>query len=244
VRHLAAAVATWGAGYAAGLPRTVLGSDRTFRFGHREYPYLYHRHGFTWLNERAVEVPLAAGALSGAHGARVLEVGNVLAHYGHHGHTVVDKYERRPGVVNADALEFEPPEPYELIISVSTLEHIGWDETERDPGRAARAVEVLAGHLAPGGRLLVTLPVGYNPSLDAAVRSGQVPFETLRALRRRGRTTWEEVDPADAWPVPYDDLLCAAGAVLVGCARPSPGRGTSPARPARSRAWSARGRGS
>jgi SAM-dependent methyltransferase len=209
-------LATWCAGYAAGLPRTLAGSRPGFRFDGREYRLLYHRHGFTWLNERAVEVPIAARALTEARGGRVLEVGNVLAHYGHRGHTVVDKYERGAGVLNVDALEYSPSESYDLIVSVSTLEHVGWDETVRDPPRAAQSIEALARHLRVGGTLLVTLPVGYNPVLDEAIRAGRVPFSTLRALRRTGRTAWEEAEPADVWDVRYDQLLCAANAVLVG----------------------------
>jgi hypothetical protein len=216
IGHVAGAMASWGAGCAAGLPLTLFGSRRTFRFDGTDYRYLYHRHGFTWLNERAVEVPIAARALADARGGRVLEVGNVLAYYGYDGHAVVDKYERRASVLNVDALDYSPPEPFDLIVSVSTLEHIGWDETVRDPPRAARSVQALAGHLKVGGTLLVTLPVGYNPVLDEAIRAGRVRFSTLRALRRAGRTAWEETEPANVWNVRYDQLLCAANAVLVG----------------------------
>jgi SAM-dependent methyltransferase len=214
--HAVREMATWCAGYAAGLPRTLAGSRPGFTFSGREYRFLYHRHGFTWLNERAVEVPIAARALTEARGGRVLEVGNVLAHYGYRGHTVVDKYERGAGVLNVDALGYSPSEPYDLIVSVSTLEHVGWDETVRDPPRAERSIGALARHLRVGGTLLVTLPVGYNPVLDEAIRAGRVPFSTLRALRRTGRTAWEEAEPADVWDVGYDQLLCAANAVLVG----------------------------
>jgi len=216
IPRAALAMATWGAGYAAGFPGTLVGSRRRFAFAGREYRFLYHRHGFTWLNERAVEVPIAARALAEAGGGRVLEVGNVLAHYGHGGHTVVDKYEVAPGVLNVDALDYAPPEPLDLIVSVSTLEHIGWDETVREPSRAERSVAALAGHLRPGGTLLATLPVGYNPMLDEAIRAGRVPFSDLRALRRTGRTDWEEAEPAAVWDVAYDQLLCAANAILVG----------------------------
>jgi hypothetical protein len=209
-------MATWCAGYAAGFPRTLGGSTPSFRFDGREYRLLYHRHGFTWLNERTVEIPIAARALADAHGGRVLEVGNVLAHYGYGGHTVVDKYERGGGVLNVDALDFAPAEHYDLIVSVSTIEHIGWDETVRDPPRAAGSVRALARHLRVGGKLVVTLPVGYNPVLDETVRAGQVPFATLRALRRTGRTAWEEADPSDVWDMGYDHLTCAANAILVG----------------------------
>ena len=33
--------------------------------------------------------------------------------------------------------------PFDLIVAISTLEHVGWDESPRDPAKAPRAVEVL-----------------------------------------------------------------------------------------------------
>jgi SAM-dependent methyltransferase len=216
IARAVAEMAAWGAGYAAGFPVTFTGSRRAFRFDGADYRYLYHRHGFTWLNERAVEVPIVARTVAEARGRRVLEVGNVLAHYGHGGHPVVDKYERAPGVLNVDALDYAPSERYDLVVSVSTLEHIGWDEAVREPSRAERSVAALARHLRPGGTMLVTLPVGYHPVLDEAIRAGRVEFTTLRALRRTGRTTWEQAEPAEVWHMPYDQLLCAANAILVG----------------------------
>src|SRR3954451_22447894 len=79
----------------------------TFVVDGRERRLFVHRYNETWRNERAVEVPLVVEALD-AH--PVLEVGNVLGHYGHCGHTVVDKYERAPGVLNVDVLDFAPHE--------------------------------------------------------------------------------------------------------------------------------------
>jgi SAM-dependent methyltransferase len=214
---VARSIAGFAAGFAAGLPATVFGSPRTFSFDGDTYPYLYQRHGMTWLNERMVEVPVAAAAVAAVPiGARILEVGNVLSHYGYGGHAVVDKYERAQGVSNVDALDLRTSERYDLIVSVSTIEHIGWDERPADSARAERAVEHLTRLLNPAGVLLVTLPIGYNSALDAAVRSGAVPFDELGALRLRRGRTWDQVPPAEAWLAPYDHLLCAAAAILIG----------------------------
>jgi hypothetical protein len=38
---------------------------------------------------------------------------------------VLDKYEQAPGVINEDVVSFSPPQKYDLIVSVSTLEHVG-----------------------------------------------------------------------------------------------------------------------
>ena len=40
--------------------------------------------------------------------------------------------------------------------------------------------------LAPGGRLLVTVPAGYNPAFDAALREGAIASTRSAALRRTG----------------------------------------------------------
>lgn len=107
----------------------------------------------SWSNERAIEIPLAQERIRQAAGKRILEIGNVLAYYGQVPHEVVDKYERADGVRNIDVVDFHPAAPYDLIISISTLEHVGWDETPRDPAKLLRAVTHLTGLLAPGGEL-------------------------------------------------------------------------------------------
>lgn len=211
----------WVAQYVAGLPGSVLGTSRTFAYGGARYEYLAHRHNYTWLNERAVEVPIGRAAVAAAGAGRVLEVGNVLAHYGPVSHPVVDRYERAPGVINAGVLEFEE-DGFDLILSISTLEHVGWDERPRDPGAAERAFNHLAGLLAPGGRLVATFGVNYNSALDEAVRDGRLGLTELRALRRgERRNVWSEVDPSDVWDAPYDWLLCTAHGIVL-CYRDAP----------------------
>lgn len=206
----------WLAQYAAGVPGSVLGRSDTFAVGGTSYEYLVHRYHYTWLNERAVEVPIVRGVLAGVGNGRVLEVGNVLGHYGSVSHAVIDRYERAPGVINADVLEFEDEAGFELIVSISTLEHVGWDERPRDHSAAERAFARLAQLLSPGGNLVVTVPVGYNPHLDQAIRAGRLGLSQLRALRReQRRNIWYEVDPAEVWDAPYDWLLCTAHGIAV-----------------------------
>jgi hypothetical protein len=211
----AAACARWGARYAAGLPATWRGDGATFAFQGRTYRLLAHRHNHTWLNERAVEVPLAREAVEKHREARVLEVGNVLAHYGCRGHDVLDRYERAPGVINADILEWTPESPYDLIVSVSTLEHVGWDEEPRDAELAVAAVRRLTGMLTPGGVLWATIPAGYNPALDDAILVGQAGFHAVGALRRDQPGRWREVSPEMLRGLPYDRLLYEARGLFV-----------------------------
>ena len=76
-------------------------------------------------------------------GRRILEVGHVLGHYRRQAHVVVDKYEAAPGVLNLDVLDLGDLGPFDLIVAVSTLEHVGHDESPRDPTAAPRAVAAL-----------------------------------------------------------------------------------------------------
>jgi SAM-dependent methyltransferase len=171
------------------------------------------------MNERAVEVPIFRALLAGHDPARLLEVGNVLSHYGPLNHAVVDRYERAEGVVNRDVMEIGPPGPLDLIVSISTLEHVGWDEEPRDPDKAARAIEHLRGLLAPGGRLVFSVPAGYNPGLDRRLAAGEVELSELGALGR-DRGGWREIEPRTALAAGYDELLYEAEAVLIATAQP------------------------
>lgn len=209
-------LARWGTGLAAGLPWTLAGSHGDFELDGRRYRYLYSRHKFTWLTERAVEVPVAQALVDQHDPGRVLEIGNVLSHYRPQQHVVVDKYEQAQGVLNRDVLDLGGIGSYDLIVAISTLEHVGWDESPRDPAKAQRAVDVLRSLLAPGGRLAITVPVGYNTAFDAALRCGEVPLQRAVALRRSGGTRWREVAPDDVWSAPYDFLLYRARGVLFG----------------------------
>jgi len=194
-------MARWAAG--AAIPRRG-----EFELGGERYRLLCRVHGLTWTTERAVEIPVALRVLEGHRGGRILEVGNVLSHYTPVTHEVVDKYERAEGVANVDVLDLPADPEYDLVLTISTLEHIGLDEHGGEPGRAALALDHLRGLLRPGGALFATVPAGYNPELDRLLAAG--PYE-LRAMRRG---PWREVDPVEAFKCPYDFLVYRAAAVL------------------------------
>jgi SAM-dependent methyltransferase len=191
--------------FAAGL---ALPRGGGFELGGERYRLLRSLHGRTWTTERAVEVPVARRVLERHAGKRVLEVGNVLSHYGPVAHEVVDKYEHAAGVENVDVLDLPARPEYDLVLTISTLEHVGRDEEPRDPARAVAALEHLHRLLRPGGVLFATVPVGYNPELDRALANG--PYE-LGAMRAR---PWREVGPAEAFRCPYDFLVYSASAVV------------------------------
>jgi SAM-dependent methyltransferase len=215
-RAVAGDFARFGGRLLAGLPRTRAGSHGSFEFDGESYPYLFNRYKQSWLRERAVEVPVVQRIVDLHPGARILEAGNVLSHYRRQDHLVVDKYERAAGVVNRDILDLGEIGSFDLIVAISTLEHVGWDEHPRRPEGAVEALRELRSRVRPGGRLVITHPVGYNPAFDEALREGAVPFARAGALRRvGGGTRWRQVPVEEAWGAPYDFLLYSARAVVI-----------------------------
>ncbi len=205
-------------------------AERRFTLDGREYRYLWDSTG-TWRSERAVELPVAIAAAHQADPYRTLEVGNVLRRYTTLGHAVIDKYERAPWIENADAETFTGG-PYDLIVSVSTLEHIGFDEIPRDPDKVVRAVENLRGLLAPAGRMLATVPLGYNRDLDEALTGGALNAEVSYLSRRVQPQSWHQDSREEARMLPYGWPWGGASAIAVAWWNASAGRPSTVERPA------------
>jgi FkbM family methyltransferase len=191
--------------------------------------YSYQTDPRAWKNERAVELPIAYAALlrhSREHGGTgaVIEVGNVLSHYYPVEHDVVDKYESDARVTwREDVIDFRPPYAPSLVLSISTLEHVGFSESPRDPARFALAIETIVAWLAPGGRLLFTVPIGYNPAVAALLARPPAYIASIRCLRRTSAgNLWEEADFEAVRDARYDDPYpCANAVAIVEAAHPT-----------------------
>jgi SAM-dependent methyltransferase len=189
----------------------------TFTFGGREFTYFVHRYNKTWTNERIAEVAFGVDALRRHRGERILEVGNVMPHYGYRCHDIVDLYEHTEGVHSVDVVDFHPAALYDLIFSISTIEHVGFDEDIEQPDKPVRAVDHLKTLLRPGGELLVTLPLGYNRDVDLALRAGEFGFDRTGYLMRTGRfNRWSEVSAEQVRRARYGLPYPAANMLAVG----------------------------
>jgi len=195
----------------------LTGSPPSFTFRGKRYRHFWHRYNATWRNERAVEIPIALDFIRAARGGSILEVGNVLSHYVPVWHEVVDKYEKAAGVQNEDICDFRPGRKYDLILSISTLEHVGFDEGPTDETKVLRAFKNLRCLLAPNGKLVATIPLGYNPALDRLIEEGSISFTECAYLKRMpDRNQWRE---AGAWEVRnpyYDRTACIAHELFIG----------------------------
>jgi hypothetical protein len=192
-RRIPGIVSAWFFGAIAPLNARLRPMRReTFRAWGRELPYLVHPYNSTWRNERSVEVPLARAFLEDHGHGRGMEFGNVLSHYGlSTGGEVVDKYEKAPGVANVDILDHHPAVPLDFIVCISTLEHVGWDESPRDEQKAIRALTHLRSLLADDGRMFLTVPLGHHPVLDEALAQGIGTVREMTMVRRKNGRWFE-----------------------------------------------------
>jgi len=190
--------ATWPSNIATAFYYRHLKRNKlTFIYQGKKCSYFYHSYNTTWKNERSLEVPIIWGMVEEYQGKRILEVGNVLHHYFPCRHDVVDLYEKYPGVINQDIVDFRPSKKYDLVVSISTLEHVGWDCKPREPGKILTVLKTLIEHaLAPKGKIVVTVPLGYNAELDKFLAEGKINFAHISCFRRSSLRTgeWKEVN--------------------------------------------------
>lgn len=171
----------------------IIGGHDSFQWNGLDLRY------YPSTSERAVEIPIALNFLEKNYrpGIRVLEVGNVLGSLTRVPRDTVDKYEAGRGVINADILEFTPKIPYNIIVAISTLEHVGFDEADSHPGKFESALNhLIRDCLSNGGRILVSLPLGYNREVDLFLQHRRVDFGRLDILARKSwLNEWIPLEP-------------------------------------------------
>jgi len=194
------------------LSRKIFNS-RTFVFA--DTAFHYHIHPYSLDNERTVEVALALDFLRGKSG-RGLEVGNVLSYYTPLPHDIVDKYEQSPGVINEDIVTYAPGKKYDWIVTVSTLEHVGFDEQPREPEKIVTAIERLKELLDEQGQMLITMPLGYNPYVDKMFIDSKMDLGEVRfLLRESADNQWRQASLDEVVGARYGAPFPCANAVVV-----------------------------
>lgn len=169
--------------------------DRTsFSFRGVSYRYFHGWYARTWLTERSVEIPIIL-RFKREHPGTTLEVGNVLSHYFPVRHAIIDKFEPARGVINGDIETFQSPQPFDLIVSISTLEHVGLHDDVRDPEKVLRCIDHLRSMLTTNGILLFTVPLGINPDMDRYLLGGVIRCAWITYMRRTATCCWEESPP-------------------------------------------------
>lgn len=189
---------------------------KTFTFQGRRYSYFNHPANNAGENERTIEIPIAKREVDTCSGS-ILEVGYVLRQYFPDlRHLIVDKYHPfDDGTIRKDVLDIEPDSRYSLIISISTLEHVGHlhDEGSHDPYKAIGAINYLRTLLSPRGKLFFTIPLGYNPDLDSLL-SQCSELSAGYMQRVSADNCWKEVDCV--MDAKYGEPYMNGNAILIG----------------------------
>jgi hypothetical protein len=175
------------------IPRLRI-ADKQFLLWGQPVDYFLHRYNTTWRNERSIELAAASIFLSSRPAGSLLEFGNVLRHYQlGKPDLVVDLYEKGDRITNVDIVDFESNQRFDSIISISTIEHVGWDEIPQVPEKVEEALTRLTTLLSPTGTLFITAPTGHNLFLDELIRNG-IPNVIRQAFFVRDGFEWTQSD--------------------------------------------------
>jgi hypothetical protein len=172
-------------------------TSRQFSFRDKQYPYFMHAYHDSWVNERCIEIPIFKSVIDtyASQDGSILEIGCVMKHYDERAAwTVVDKYETYPGVINEDIVLYNNKKKFDFIFSISTLEHVGFDEEPKNPEKILAAFDQITKVLLSNkGVLMYSIPLGYNEFLDNCVLNNLIPFDDIVVMKRRGLMKWEQV---------------------------------------------------
>ena len=190
---------------------------RQFLFEGEKYNLFYHQYNITWANERCVEIPVIKDIVSSSR-EDVLEIGNVLSHYFHTDWDIVDKFEKGKNIINKDILEFKPTKKYGLIVSISTFEHIGYDDNTLTDSKG-KILEcfnnIKRNCMKKDGLIIITTPVGYNPDMDNIIFSNKLKFNKSCFLKRN-HSGWIQVNKKEASKIKYGKPFPYANCVFIG----------------------------
>lgn len=197
-------------------------SHKYFVFRGKKYKYFYHRYNRTIAGERVVEIPIVVDFLQKHKTKNILEIGNVLSHYFPVNHDILDKYEVASGIINQDVATFKFKKKYGLILSISTMEHVGFNYGEKsEPRKFLKAISNLKRHLNKGGLMIITLPIYFNPNVSKLIINKKMPFTKEYFLKRVSYLNeWKEVKYSEALSgMVYDGHFANSNVLYIGMLR-------------------------
>lgn len=150
----------------------------------------------------------------------ILEVGCVLKHYSFSSKIkliVVNKYEKFENVINEDIVEYKPKIKYDLIVSVSTIEHIGIEDGIIIPEKAKYAInQIIKNCLSKKGSFYFTIPIGYNKYLDKQIFNNEISFSEKHYFIKFDKNTWLEASKDQVLDSKYNKPFIGANALFLG----------------------------
>ena len=200
--------------------------NKYFEFRKKKLNYHIAQYNTTFLNERTVEIPIIIDYINQYKNKKILEIGNVLSHYFNVSHIIVDKYEKGDNLVNSDILDYDSQDKYDLIVSISTFEHIGFDEYNRygkdetgkgSPDAVLKAIEFTKNLLTSEGLFIFTIPLGFNAFLNSKLKNNELKLTELNYMKRISSSNeWKQVSYDDVEGIRYGYPYICANGILVG----------------------------
>ena len=188
---------------------------------------IYDDYNNAFLNERSIEVPLCLHLINTFaktfHNPKILEVGNTLVHYEKNriDRLTIDKYEKYPGVTNIDIIDFKDKTTFDIVFSISTLEHVGFDYKETlENIKFNQAVEKCISLLSSQGLFIVTLPIFYRSEVDTFIFADKRFLKKIFLRRRDFQNNWELSKEKDILKnkdiLKYNKKFPCANALFIG----------------------------
>jgi len=186
---------------------------KSFTFQNKKINYENSFYNTSFINERSIEVPIVKELIleetlsknicsnENTKKFEILEIGNVLSYYNINlKRDIVDKYEQAENVINEDIEFFNPGKKYDLIISISTLEHVGNDAPEEiDSAKLGRVLKHITENLiSETGTIIITLPINQNKNTDSYIFSNSLSgkiFHNFKVFERNSFlfNLWKEI---------------------------------------------------
>lgn len=176
--------------------------------------------GLDWKNERCLEIPLSGSLAAFGKPGRVLDAGcamNVIlpeapvAEVTHVTNTLAYETRRDPTrtYVEGDLRDLSrwPDRYFDRVLCVSTLEHVGMDNTnyggiaEADPGSATTAAAEL--WRVTKDRLFLTVPFSLTEAMHGLGKFQYFTPETLPTITPPGAETVYYAKLVDGWAGPF-----------------------------------------
>ncbi|AKD24655.1 hypothetical protein CL55_00003220 [Polynucleobacter duraquae] len=192
--------------------------EKHFTFDGVRLEYFYHLYNKTYENERIIEIPIISHLINKYNLIEYCELGNVVWNYGIRGHMVIDKYDLSSSVLKEDIATYKPSKKIANMISISTLEHVGWDEGERGYDKVGQAFNnIMNNVIIQGGYFIYTFPVGYNPFLDNYILKNKNLFKKLFFMKRISiDNVWVETNLEDCMNTKFDSPFINANGLVIG----------------------------
>jgi len=177
------------------IPQAIKIGDRVIKYPDKRF------HNLPLDTERTIEIPLIWDEVIKYSPSEVLEIGNVLGQYIKRSHDVIDLQEQGTGIITGDIRTYQSEKKYKLIVSITTLEHVGdgRDGHDVDELGIINAINNMLGLLTDSGRIIFTVPVGHNPYMDNLFKEQKIVCDNIYAYKR--------IDALNNWlRLPYEDI--------------------------------------